>query len=176
MTEEQKNNFLKDEYLKLQDIYEDFDRRSLTIKSWTITVCFGGIAIGFEKDLISLWIFSSIVALLFWWLEAKWKTFQYSNSLRIKQIEAYFRGDTDYQDITPLQIYHSWFLSYLGDGKIDSASNSKDSKSPRQKTIQNAQLSLVYTPYLYIVLIDLVLIFLKLANFIFLSNIPASVS
>ena len=32
--DQQDRGFLKDEYLKLQDLFEDFDRRSLTIKGW----------------------------------------------------------------------------------------------------------------------------------------------
>lgn len=161
---EQKDAFLKDEYLKLQDIYEDFDKRSLTIKSWTTTVCLGGIALGFDKNLIPICAFSSMIAFLFWWLEAKWKTFQYSNSLRIKQIEAYFRGEK--QDIIPLQIYTTWFSSYMHDEKLNDTSNSGNKRSPGQKTFQNAQLSLVYTPYLYIILIDIILILLKLTSFV----------
>ena len=95
MEENKKNELLKDEYLKLQDIYEDFDRRTLTIKGWAITICLGGIAVGFEKGLASLWILSGIAALLFWLIEAKWKTYQYANTYRIRMIEGYFRGDED---------------------------------------------------------------------------------
>ncbi len=156
ITEEQKNSLLKDEYLKLQDIYESFDQRALTIKGWAITICLGGIAVGFEKSLDSLWYFSGIAAVLFWWIEAKWKTFQYSNSLRIRQIEGYFRNDDDKKDLKPLQIYNTWYKSYV-EG-LHPHTNKMDNRSPRQKIVSNARLSLVYTPYIYIILIDIILI------------------
>lgn len=161
MTPDQKNTFLKDEYLKLQDIYEDFDRRFLTIKGWSATICIGAIAIGLEKGTWSLWLFSALVALLFWWIEAMWKTFQYSNSLRIRLIEGYFRGDADKQGIVPFQIYNSWFQAFAYDEKPHLEIENLDRKLPRQKTFENAKLSLVYTPYLYIILVDLVLLLFK---------------
>ena len=101
---------------------------------------------------LALGIFSGIAAFLFWWIEAKWKTFQYSNSLRIRQIEGYFRGDKDKVDMKPFQIYNSWFKSYAKglDPHVDQVEN----RTPRQKTFSNAKLSMVYTPYLYIVIID----------------------
>jgi len=34
MNNDQREQFLKDEYLKLQDQYEDYDRRALMIKGW----------------------------------------------------------------------------------------------------------------------------------------------
>jgi len=51
MTKDQKNSLLKNEYLKLQDIYDDFDKRALSIKGWAITICLGGIAVGLKKIL-----------------------------------------------------------------------------------------------------------------------------
>ena len=158
MTEAEKNEFLKEEYLKLQDIYEDFDRRALTIKGWAITICLGAIAIGFEKKISSFWMLSGLAALLFWLIEAKWKTYQHANAYRIRTIEGYFRGDKDKKEIVPLQIYNSWFRAYKENpNPHDKSQDSKKSVSPWLRVLKSATLSMVYTPYLYIIIISIVL-------------------
>lgn len=166
MTEDQKIQLLKDEYLKLQEIYEDFDHRSLTIKGWAITICLGGIAVGFEKENFPLLVISGIASLLFWWVEARWKTFQYAYSYRIRQIEGFFRGDENKKDLLPLQIYNSWFKAYAYG--VDPHTDKNDKKTPLQRTFRNARLAVVYTPYLYILIGDLVVIalyFLEIIKF-----------
>jgi len=63
-----------------------------------------------------------------------------------------FQRDEDKKDIKPLQIYNFWFESYAKG--INPHIDEIDTRSPRQKTFSNAKLSLVYTPYLYIVIIN----------------------
>ena len=147
----ERDDYLRDEYLHLQNVYEDFDRRALTIKGWAVTVCIAGIGVGFEvRNSSTVWILSGFAATLFWWLEAKWKTYQYAHSLRIRIIEGYFRGDADKQDIVPLQIYSSWFRKYAYDESPHKREN-EDLKSvkltPRQQDWENMKLRLVYIPY-----------------------------
>lgn len=111
MNAEQKDEFLKDEYLLLQGFYEDYDRRTLLIKGWSVTVAIAGLALGFEKELPAIWILSGIAAALFWLIDGKWRTYQYANRKRIKEIEAYFRNKIG-KDIVPLQTYNSWLSGY----------------------------------------------------------------
>jgi hypothetical protein len=111
--DEQDRAFLKDEYLKLQDQYEDYDRRSLTIKGWVSAGASVAIVTGIKQEgvLASLqWAAVATLALCFWFLEARWKQFQYSLSARIMELESYFRGEIPAPK--PLQIYASWFASY----------------------------------------------------------------
>jgi hypothetical protein len=119
--------FLKDEYLLLQGQYEDFDRRSITIKGWVT----GGSILGFGtafaqgQQLVSISILA-IIALLsavVWYLEATWKQFQYAFQQRIITIEAFFRGDDDFFRVhpnlanppEPFQIFKSWMQSHRTD-------------------------------------------------------------
>lgn len=106
MNAEQKDEFVKDEYLLLQGFYEDHDRRTLLIKGWSVTVAIAGLALGF-----AIWILSGIAAALFWLIDGKWRTYQYANRKRIKEIEAYFRNKIG-KDIVPLQTYNSWLSGY----------------------------------------------------------------
>nr|VFK13444.1 MAG: hypothetical protein BECKLFY1418C_GA0070996_100343 [Candidatus Kentron sp. LFY] len=43
-------DYLKEEYFKLQDQYEDYDRRALSIKGWIGAGATAGIAIGFDSE------------------------------------------------------------------------------------------------------------------------------
>jgi len=91
---------LKEEYLFLQQTYEDFDNRALMIKGWCITISLGAATFGFSEGDYSkaLCLFIAGSAALFWLIEAKWKTFQYANAYRIRILEAHFRGDEKYKD------------------------------------------------------------------------------
>ncbi len=113
-------DYLKEEYFKLQDQYEDYDKRALQIKGWIGAGSIAGIAIGLDPGKSAnglIWILISILSGCFWYLEAKWKVFQYAISDRIRMIEAYFRDEESIlvKDLKPLQIYHWWFKSYSKD-------------------------------------------------------------
>ncbi len=111
MDEEQFNSLLKDEYVLLQNFYEESDRKALLIKGWSVTISVGGLAIGFERSEPLIWLLAGIAGFLFWAIDAKWRTYQYANRERIKQIEAYFRGENKAK-LAPLQIYSSWWEGY----------------------------------------------------------------
>ena len=110
--------YLKDEYLLLQNQYEDFDRRSLTIKGWVGSGSAAALGLAFNSSYSEFSfvvpIFVAIIAAVFWFLETYWKIFQYALSGRIQVIEAYFREDPDVliRDPPPFQIYRSWFQTY----------------------------------------------------------------
>ena len=47
-------------------------------------------------------------SLVFWLIEALWKSFQYMYSPRIERLERAFASD-DFSGIAPFQVYTSWF-------------------------------------------------------------------
>lgn len=106
-----KIDLLKNEYFKLQDIYEDFDKRCHTIKNWSIISSLAAIALGLDKGKPVLFLLAIATALIFWYLETCWKIFQYSNAERLKEIEVAFETD-NFSSIQPLQIYSRWFPAY----------------------------------------------------------------
>jgi hypothetical protein len=111
MSEHQKDEFLKDEYLLLQGFYEDFDRRALMVKGWSVTVAIAGLAVGFEKGIPAIWALAGVAALMFWIIDGKWRMYQYANRKRIKEIEAHFRHESR-NDIIPLQAFERWWSGY----------------------------------------------------------------
>lgn len=148
--------FLKDEYLKLQDQYEDYDRRALQIKGWISAASVAGFALGIDagknvepRTLIVI----ALIALCFWYLEAVWKTFQYAISDRIRIIEAHFRNDKDilFQDPVPFQIYHWWYHSYANDEPIYLYEKASRPTSQRRRFWNAASQSFVHLPYSLII-------------------------
>jgi hypothetical protein len=123
LSDNDRRSLLKDEYLLLQNQYEDFDRRSLTIKGWVASGAAAALAISFStsyrvSEMIP--VFVTVIALVFWYLEAKWKLFQYALADRIRVIEAYFRDDPDKPEASPapFQIFAAWYKSYAKDEPI----------------------------------------------------------
>src|ERR1700761_1584350 len=111
MSSEEKLQYLKDEYLKLQDQYEDYDRRSLTIKGWISAAAVAGMALGLDHAKNphgEIWLVIAVIAACIWYLEGRWKMFQYGLRDRIRMIEAFFRDDPDilFKNPPPFQIYY----------------------------------------------------------------------
>ena len=155
---ENNDAFLKDEYLKLQDQYEDYDRRALQIKGWIGAAAVAGFALGIDShknvDNRTLLIIAAI-SLCFWYLEAKWKTFQYAISDRIRILEAHFRGDEDVlmKNPKPFQIYNFWYRSYADDQPIYEYEKQFRPTSGIKRFIVAATQSFVHLPYSLIVAI-----------------------
>jgi hypothetical protein len=161
MAPEQKLGFLKDEYLKLQDQYEDFDRRSLTIKGWVAAGSAAAIAIGFAPEKSGgglIWIAIALLSACFWYLEAYWKTFQYALSDRIIILEAHFRGDdkVKIKDPDPFQIYDWWFRSYRKSIPIYDDEQENRIIDPRKRILIAARQHFVMLPYAVIIAICVV--------------------
>ena len=110
MDEKTKLSLLKDEYSMLQQFYEDFDKRILSIKGWSATIAIAAIGGGFAQTRY-LWLFAAAASLVFWLLESLWKGFQYMYAPRIERLEEVFR-EQNYNDVAPLQIYTSWFEAF----------------------------------------------------------------
>lgn len=158
LTQEMRHAYLKDEYLFLQGQYEDFDRRSLTIKGWFSGGAVAAMALTFSvpqpySGLVPITVAS--VAAVFWYLEAYWKLFQYALSDRIRIIEAYFRGDPDIllKDPPPFQIYNSWYHSYSRDEPIYEYERSWRPKPKSKRLRQVAFQRFVCLPYIVFILL-----------------------
>lgn len=103
-------NLLKDEYVMLQNLYEDFDSKGLTIKGWAITVSLATIGTGllYRKEIL---LVAFIASLVFWYLEAYWRGLSYFFSVRIQNIERAFRSEKWGEEV-PLQVYSTWEDEY----------------------------------------------------------------
>jgi hypothetical protein len=113
---EKKNyaSLLKDEYIMLQNFYEDIDAKGLNIKNWSITVALAAIGTGlvYESNIL---LVACATALMFWILEAYWRGLSYFFVVRIKNIEKAFANSTEDKEI-PLQVYSTWDKAYKKDG------------------------------------------------------------
>jgi hypothetical protein len=105
---------LEKEYFHLQSVIESFDAKSLTIKAWSVSIVGAVASSGAFFGKWQLLLFASVVSLMFWLIDAAWKTFQYANYRRIGQIEEYMRGKRSKVD--NLQIARSWHTSYKNGG------------------------------------------------------------
>ncbi len=141
--------FLRDEYLLLQNTYEDFDKRAVTIKGWSATIAAVGLGAGFQYGQREFWMISVGTALVFWVLEAIWKAFQYGHSRRIQEIESYFRSENAH--IVPFQAYQTWFDEYF-------------SRSVLGQVWENLWLVPVYLPHVLIVVAGIALFIISLAT------------
>lgn len=157
LSDPERHGFLRDEYLLLQNQYEDFDRRSLTIKGWAVAGAVAGLALTFKSDgpgrLVPLLV--AVVAIMVWALEAAWKLFQYALADRIRVIEAYFRGDREVlvDDFAPFQSYHWWFRTFVRDEPIFSYETSGPNARPRSIAVRfwaAAWQPFVFAPYVVI--------------------------
>lgn len=97
------------EYLKLQDIVEDFDKRALTIKAWSVTISAAGIVTSYAEGSTPILAVSTITAFFFWLVEGTWKVNQQCFYGRVRSIEQSFRENNS---IAPLQIASQWSLEY----------------------------------------------------------------
>lgn len=62
-----------------------------------------------------LWLFAAAASLIFWLVEAVWKSFQYLYSPRIQQLEKALASG-EFAGIAPFQVYASWFASLQEQG------------------------------------------------------------
>lgn len=103
---------LRAEYLLLQNLYEDYDKRALSLKAIAGPLLGAGVAAGLKESSAAILIATIAVALSLWLLEAIWKNFQYCLVARIERLEAWFRGDPGASEIAPFQIYTAWSESW----------------------------------------------------------------
>lgn len=89
------------EYFQCLSIIDAFDQRALTIKAWSVTASLAGIGAAFTYGKPALFLVSALSAFVFWWLEARWKTFQSVYKSRAKEIEQYLQGRPSVQFRSP---------------------------------------------------------------------------
>jgi hypothetical protein len=161
MDEKEYRGFLKDEYLLLQNQYEDYDRRSLTIKGWVGTGAIAATALAFSTSYpaaLVIPVFVFIFAAIFWYLEACWKLFQYAISDRIRVIEAHFRNDPDIliRNPPPFQIYHFWYKSFTKDEPIFEYEKAFRPKSRAHRLFEAALQGFVMILYVSVMVLSVV--------------------
>ncbi len=110
MNDDQLRAALQAEYLHLQNVIEGFDGRILTIKAWSITFSLVAIGSAFASHAPEVLLVAGLSALLFWFLEASWKSFQVAYYERADAIEAFFRGET--LVIQPFQVGNAWYAAW----------------------------------------------------------------
>jgi hypothetical protein len=111
MDKNKRAELLKDEYVMLQQFYEDIDGKGLTIKNWAVTVALAAIGAGilYKSSLILAIAFGA--SLVFWYLEAYWRGLSHFFVVRINEIEAIF-NDGKLDKALPLQVYSKWTEEY----------------------------------------------------------------
>lgn len=108
------SGMLKDEYVMLQEFYEDIDEKGLNIKNWSMTVALATIGAGlvYHRNILLLTV---AAAIMFWILEGYWRGLSYFFVVRIKEIEDIFASDRAEQE-APLQVYSTWEKAYREKG------------------------------------------------------------
>jgi hypothetical protein len=142
---------LKDEYLFLQQDYEDIDKKCLNIKGWNITLVAILIVAGFEFSGF-LFLVGAIASVVFWYIEAYYRGLTFFIKIRIKMIEKAFQNN-DYLSVTPFQLYSTWEETYKK-CILQNVSQTKKYSSKRH----------VFLPHLFITIICLILFVAKLAS------------
>lgn len=110
MDESQRNAALQAEYFHLQKTVEDFDSKALTIKAWSITFSLTVLVGAFATKAYPVFLIAAGSSLLFWVLEALWKSFQLGYYARIETIEQHFR--TAKKSTHPFQISEAWIMRW----------------------------------------------------------------
>ena len=138
---------LKDEYLFLEQDYEDIDKKCLNIKGWNITLVAVLIVAGLEFSGI-LFAVGAFASFVFWYIEAYYRGLTFFIQIRIKMIEKAFRNN-DCVSVTPFQLYSTW------EKKFD------DCGSQTKNYISRPH---VFLPHLFITVICLILFVAKLVS------------
>lgn len=114
MADDKLRSELQAEYLHLQKVIEDFDSRAISIKAWSITFSLAAIGGAFVSDAYLVFFIAALSALMFWILEAVWKSFQTGYYERSEAIERYFNGNGTLT--APFQIGTAWFRHWNAGG------------------------------------------------------------
>lgn len=105
---------LQAEYLLLQNQYEAYDQRALSLKALATPLLGAGVAFGIKEPSVVLIGLTVAVAIALWVLETTWKVFQYCNIPRIEALEAWFANPAS-EELKPFQVYRSWTAAFQKD-------------------------------------------------------------
>lgn len=86
-----------DEYRIVYTVIDNFDARSLTIKSWSVTLSAVGIGAALKEGAPLLALLAAASALVFWIIDAMWKGFQHIAVERAEVLEATIRAGSPYR-------------------------------------------------------------------------------
>lgn len=114
MTDDKLRSELQAEYFYLQKVIEDFDSCAIAIKAWSITFSLTAIGGAFASKAHFVFLIASVSALMFWILEAVWKSFQTGYYQGSEAIERYFNGSGTLT--APFQIGDTWFQHWSAGG------------------------------------------------------------
>lgn len=115
MTDDQLHSALQAEYFQLQKVVEDMDGRVVTIKAWSVSFSLVAVAGAFASKAAGVLLLACVSAVLFWWIEARWKTFQDAYYGRIDELERHFRDEKALD--SALQIRTSWYRCWKAGGR-----------------------------------------------------------
>ncbi|MEP1698309.1 MAG: hypothetical protein ABJJ69_17370 [Paracoccaceae bacterium] len=107
---DQKQEQLAQEYMQLQKTVEEFDGKALTIKAWSVTLSAAGVVAAYVESKQEVLLVAAASAIIFWLVEALWKTNQNAFYSRLYENEEAFQGKTE--GVLPFQIAHSWSRSW----------------------------------------------------------------
>jgi hypothetical protein len=118
MDENKHYDLIAQEYLQLQKVVEDYDLRAITIKAWSVTFSAAGLSAAYLQGKAVLLLVAGLSAVVFWIVEALWKTNQQAYYPRIREIETYFRtaGTKEAPLITPFKIGTAWSYHFRAKG------------------------------------------------------------
>ena len=105
---------LRQEYFHLHTLIESFDGKSLTIKAWSVSLAGAIAGAGAFSGKPVVLLFAALASLMFWLVDSAWKTFQYAHYRRVREIEAFLRGEL--AGLDALQIATRWSESFHDGG------------------------------------------------------------
>ncbi len=114
MNDTEIDSALQAEYFHLQTVIEDFDSKAIGIKAWSISFSLAAIVGAFAGKSSLVLFVAFISTLLFWLLEAIWKSFQLGYYERSATIERHFNGEQTLD--APFQIGNAWFRHWHAGG------------------------------------------------------------
>jgi hypothetical protein len=82
------------EYYFIEDLIDKFNERSLTIKSWSITSCGVALGLGASEKQPLLFCLAAFGSIVFWYLEASWKSSQITVADRLQELERLLSQET----------------------------------------------------------------------------------
>jgi len=134
---------LQAEYLLLQNQYEAYDQRALSLKALATPLLGAGVAFGVKEPSVVLIGLTVAVAIALWILETTWKVFQYCNIPRIEALEEWF-ANSEPQELKPFQTYRAWSAAFRNDWR------------DARRWVAVACEPFVYLPYVVVVIAGLV--------------------
>lgn len=114
MADPQLRGELQAEYLLLQNQYEAYDQRALSLKALATPLLGAGVAFGIKEPSAALIGLTVAVAIALWILETTWKVFQYCNIPRIQALKEWFANPSP-EELKPFQVYRSWGVAFQRD-------------------------------------------------------------